>query len=420
MPASLIRMGRHLAPRSEKFGNHTAMVDVQAGRNSLAALPETQNGGGFVTVKEVIKTSGDILKAEPVRTQPKTALLRGTSGVANVSKRGILTANVTKAALPKAWDWRQELAGMGPPGYDGLGEQFSQGNCGSCYAFSGAMVLQMRFRIRLLQTHGILYPLELSWKSATRCSPYTEGCSGGFAYLTFKQAAEVGLPTADCDKAEDPATLDNSCDWACYKKGTDLFYAKSYGFVDGFSHGASEEGIMREIHDNGPVILSFSTTAAPEFIYNNGKSAVANTTVMTFFKNDEVPTEKSSQNPEINDWMYTTHSILAVGYGEEVKPDGEVVKYWIVRNSWGQDWGQQGYAKMRRGHNDAALETASPWPEPDMDRLPAGFLEKAKKYHEEHNAHRADVQAHVQPALAEGKGGRPAYCKLRPDSPDCQ
>jgi hypothetical protein len=401
------------------------MVDMQAARNSLAALPETQNGGGFVTEKEVIRPSGN--NDEPSNpkhldawTTPKTSLLRGTSAVAKVNDtNAVAKVNVTKYALPKGWDWRQELAGMGPPGYDGLGEQFSQGNCGSCYAFSGAMVLQMRFRIRLLQQHGILYPLELSWKSATRCSPYTEGCSGGFAYLVFKQAAEVGLPLADCDRAEDPAELDNSCDWSCYKKGTDLFYAKKYGFVDGFSHGASEEGIMREIHENGPVILSFSTSAAPEFIYNNGQSTVANTTVMTKFQNDQVPTEQMSSNPEINPWMYTTHSILAVGFGEEVKPDGEVVKYWIVRNSWGQDWGQQGYAKMRRGHNDAALETASPWPEPDMDRLPAGFLEKAKKYHEENNAHRADVQAHVQPVEA-GKGGRPAYCKLRPDSPDCQ
>merc|ERR1719198_1496341 len=103
---------------------------------------------------------------------------------------------------------------------------------------------------------------------------------------------------------------------------------------------------------------------------------------MTVFYNENVPTEPSSVNPEILPWRYTTHSILAVGWGEE-PADADGIpgeKYWLVRNSWGTKWGEAGYAKIRRGQNDAAIETSAPWVEPDMDRLPPGFLERAQKY----------------------------------------
>lgn len=399
------------------------LTSAGSGTEVLAALPEVMEDSLSTMQKEVWTSAGPSV---PLRPPAKPAsLLRRGGGV--VASGEAAASDVRAMSLPKSVDWRHLLAGMGPPGTDVLGAQFSQGNCGSCYAFSGALVLQMRFRVQLLKKHGILYPLELSWKSATRCSPYTEGCSGGFAYLTFKYASEVGLPSAECDKAEAPEDLDKSCDWSCYTNTSELFYAKGYGFAGGFSHGANEQDIMREIHDNGPVILSFSTSAAPEFIYNNGQSWRNDTGVMTLFNNSETPGENFSTNPKINVWRYTTHSILAVGYGEEptLHPGGETVKYWIVRNSWGQEWGAQGYGKMRRGFNDAALESNAPWVEPDLDRLPQGFLERARQYSEEQAVLRQKDGLQTPDSKRQGMrgkraGGRPAYCKMRPDSIDCQ
>jgi len=242
--------------------------------------------------------------------------------------------------------------------------------------------------------------------------------------LIFKYAAEVGLPLAACDRKRLPQSLDQTCDWSCYRNTSMIFYAKDYGQTGGFAHGSSEGSIMEEIHNNGPVIVSFATKAIPEFIYNNGQSKKNGTDVLTIIRNNMVPREPSSANPKILPWSHTTHSILAVGWGEEKGPAGEIVKYWIVRNSWGKGWGDQGYAKIRRGNNDAAIETSAPWVEPDMDRLPPGFLEMATKYHKEQEVIRAKAKrapAHkVKATTKKNKGGRPAYCKMRPDSPDCQ
>ncbi|VDM40521.1 unnamed protein product [Toxocara canis] len=50
--------------------------------------------------------------------------------------------------------------------------------------------------------------------------------------------------------------------------------------------------------------------------------------------------------------MHANHAAEVIGFGEE-----NGIKYWIMKNSWGEWWGEDGFFRIERGTNACQIET---------------------------------------------------------------
>lgn len=236
--------------------------------------------------------------------------------------------------LPKNWDWRD----VGGENY--YSEEITQGGCGSCYAVSIISILESRLRIKTLNKDQT----KLSVQFPLSCSFYTEGCNGGFPIVLAKFFHDFEIVPKECFEYE---AKDNNCENVCnFEKFEKKYFVSDYGYIGGFYGAANEVLMMKELRARGPItgnILSplfFSSFSGG--IYSS-KEIVENVSKGLNYK---------SLYEDNIFFQEVKHSTTIVGYGEE-----NGVKYWICMNSYGKNWGENGYYRVLRGENEMRIES---------------------------------------------------------------
>ena len=252
----------------------------------------------------------------------------------------VLCDNSSNEALPRCFDWRNHNS----INFDSPVQH--QGECGSCYVVAALSSIESRIRIK----SNNKYTPKLSVSGALACSRYNQGCNGGYPELVAKFGMDHGFYEDSCGENHNY----EQCFDECFNGK--LWKIKDYGYVGkGYYGGTDEKSMMKEILENGPIIVAIN--AAPDlYYYSSG----------TFISNPTKAFKQENGHPEVKAWQFTNHAVVCVGWGE-VFHEGKVLKYWILKNSWGKEWGEHGYFKMLRGVNLGAVENQAIFAVPNLE-----------------------------------------------------
>ncbi|XP_048242138.1 procathepsin L-like isoform X2 [Haliotis rufescens] len=236
---------------------------------------------------------------------------------------GLRMANTTGGATflppsvgdpPAEVDWRTK-------GY--VTEVKNQLACGSCWAFSATGSLEGQH----FKKNGKL--VSLSEQNLVDCSKPegNHGCGGGrmeFAFEYIKVNEGIDTETSYAYKARD-----DRCRFKRANVG-----ATDTGFT--IIQRGSESDLQNAVATVGPISIAIDASRPTFRLYKSG-----------------IYDDPSCSSTHLD------HGVLAVGYGTT----SEGVDYWLVKNSWGTSWGDQGYLKMSRNKdNQCGIATSPSYP----------------------------------------------------------
>jgi len=205
--------------------------------------------------------------------------------------------------LPYSWDWRTQGV---------VGPVKNQGTCGGCWAFSANVNLEALYA----RKYGVYR--SFSEQQMIDCDYTNNGCYGGNQQNAFMYVRSAGGLQSNGNY---PYT--NYRKYCAYRSSLATgIRVKSY-----FNAGQNEQTIMNYVYTTGPLSVAF------------------NSSQLQYYRGGVITSGYSTCSPYRLD-----HGVAIVGWGSQ-----NGLNYWIVRNSWGPNWGEGGYFRVARGYGTCGI-----------------------------------------------------------------
>ncbi len=204
-----------------------------------------------------------------------------------------------------------------------LGDVKDQSSCGSCWAFSATGNLEGQMKLLKKQT------VRLSEQMLVDCDDIDSGCDGGLQENAFNWLKENGGIMSEDDYPYVARKRACKSDPSKYVKGLKVTGYKKLGNCQEQWCPVDEKEIKTFLLKTGPLAIAL-----------NGDS-------LQWYTEGIIDDDEWDCDPE-----GMNHAVVLVGYGHDKEED---LDFWIVRNSWGSNWGEEGYFRMARGKGTCGI-----------------------------------------------------------------
>ncbi|KAF6332840.1 cathepsin W [Rhinolophus ferrumequinum] len=206
-------------------------------------------------------------------------------------------------------------------------------NCNCCWAITAAGNIESLWGITFQKS------VEVSVQQLLDCNRCGDGCKGGYIWDAFITVLNDSGLASEKDYPFRATSRTHNCQAKKYKK---VAWIQDFIMLPD-----CEQGIARYLATEGPITVTI------------------NVKLLQHYQKGVIKATPTNCDPQ-----HVDHSVLLVGFGKCKSVEGRQaatsqsrphprprhsIPYWILKNSWGASWGEEGYFRLHRGSNACGI-----------------------------------------------------------------